>query len=428
MKTEISEKKLPFVEKYRPKSIKEMVGIPSNIEKIKKFLERFNLKLKNGNLSEKDRAILLEGPPGVGKTTVVHAIANDLGYTVVEMNASDVRTAAAIKKKLNETVSSANLLTFMKPKTYSRANGRKKIILIDEVDGISGQSDRGGLLALTNIIKKTKNPIIMTSNFYENKLSTIYKKYDKIKFGVLRKPSILNILKKITAFEDLKTDIKTLTKITENCGGDLRAAINDLEGFTRGIVNPDDWDTIDMHRDTQEKVFDFINEMFKRKSLLGAKQVADRADLDYNILHKIVYANLSSFVSDTKDMAMALINLAEADKIMGRIRKDMDWSFLPFFFDLCSGGVVLSVEFPNLHGYKRFNFPRFPKRLRFSEDPVAIELQKHFFVSRYDSILKIIPSIKEIINNLPKSEEKRFREKLAAELGISNGNLKKAIN
>jgi len=92
---------IPWIEKYRPKSIKEMIGFESSIiTKIKNFLENFENKIMSGKLSTKERAILLEGPPGVGKTTIVYAIANDLGYSVVELNASDTRTEEAINKKL----------------------------------------------------------------------------------------------------------------------------------------------------------------------------------------------------------------------------------------------------------------------------------------------------------------------------------------
>jgi hypothetical protein len=42
------------------------------------------------------RAALLSGPPGIGKTTTAHAVANDLGYEVVEFNASDTRSKKSV--------------------------------------------------------------------------------------------------------------------------------------------------------------------------------------------------------------------------------------------------------------------------------------------------------------------------------------------
>ena len=171
--SEIKEKNIPWVEKYRPQTIKDLIGFEKNSNKLKQFLDDFfNLQTKYRKLRKeiktisdpsiirkkklqlksfqlkmvRKKAILLIGPAGVGKTTIVYALANDYNMSVIELNASDVRTEDAIQNKLHETVKSTNLLSFTKKKS------RGKLILIDEVDGIHGQSDRGGVKALLNII------------------------------------------------------------------------------------------------------------------------------------------------------------------------------------------------------------------------------------------------------------------------------------
>lgn len=421
---------LPWFEKYRPKSTKNMVGFDHNIKTLKSFLENFDKKVQMGTLSSKERAVMLEGPPGVGKTTVVYALAHDLGYSVVEMNASDFRTEEQINKKLGDSVSSTNLMAFMEMGDDYKRNMRKKIILIDEVDGISGRSDKGGLSALLKVIDKTKNPIIMTCNFYDTKFKPLYDKADKIKCAVLRKPSIIKILKKIVKNEKLNIDEKSLSMIADNSGGDLRSAINDLQGVAQGIqvLDGKDVETMDMHRDIQEKIFSFLNNLYNEKTLLGAKIIASNTDFDYNLLHKIMYSNLENFVTDSKDISTALMNIAYADVVMGRIKKDMDFSSLPYYFDLVSGGVVLSVDYPNLSGYKRFIFPRyFGSRLKFAEDPVAIELQKCFTVSKHDVIMKILPQIKQLIDKCPKGKSKELMEKISEEFGLSSRDFKKYL-
>ncbi|MCP4762167.1 MAG: replication factor C large subunit [archaeon] len=421
----------PWFEKYRPQSTKEMVGFDTNIEKLKQFVINFYIKLRTGKLTKKDRAILLEGPPGVGKTTVVHALANDLGFDIIEMNASDARTEAAIKKKLNESVGTMNLMSFMENGAQNKR--RKKIILIDEVDGISGRSDRGGLATLQGIIDKTKTPIIMTSNFYDSKFKTLYDRVEKIKCNSLRVTSIIKILKNIAAKEKIKIDGKTLEKVAKNSSGDLRSAINDFQGLVQGYIklNLSDVDEIDLHRDTQEKIFDFIASMFKEQTLLGARNVASNADLDYNILHNIVNANLSNFVKNDNDMRLALMNLAEADVIMGRIKKKMDFSMLPYFFDIVSGGVVLSVDFPNVGGYKKFNFPRFSRtRTKFIDDPTAEILQKNFHLSKRDVMMYIMPYIQELINisgQISQAKSKSFKENIIEEFGFGKKEIKKYL-
>ena len=185
----VNESNIPWAEKYRPKLPKDMVGFQHVFDKLKTFVTEFysmknelkilkaqqdkaatpiekkkiDLKLKSfqAKLATK-RARLLIGPPGVGKTTVVYCLANDMNCSVIELNASDVRSQDAIKTRLSETVKSTNLLSF----TIQKSTG--KIILIDEVDGISGQSDRGGVAALVKIIENTQFPILMTCNFWDD--------------------------------------------------------------------------------------------------------------------------------------------------------------------------------------------------------------------------------------------------------------------
>jgi replication factor C large subunit len=421
---------IPWFEKYRPKTAKDMVGFENNIDQIHTFLENFKQKISNGTLGPNERAVLLEGPPGIGKTTVVYAIANDLGYNVVETNASDARTEAAIQKKLSQTVNSANLMSFMKPQKAEDSRDPKKIILIDEVDGISGQSDRGGLAALIKIIEKSHVPIIMTCNFYDTKFKALYDVSLKVKCGVLRGPSIIKILTRIAKAEKLNITEDIIKKITENSGGDLRSAINDLQGLSQGgsSIKISDVDGIDMHRDIQEKIYDFIMSMFKEKTVQGARDIASNTDLDYNIMHRVIFSNLPSFVQNLKDMARALTSLADADSLMGKIRSEMDYSMLPYYFDLVSAGVVFSVDSPNLFGFKKFMFPSLSSsRMKFAEEPIAEELQKRFNQSKHDVMMNIMTYIDDLIKNSPKTEESAIIERLANEFRVEPRELKKFL-
>ena len=148
----------PFTIKYQPKKTSEIIGQDAALKKLKDFVINFKKQRKN--------AALLYGPSGVGKTISVHTLANELNLEILEVNASDVRNADQINSMVGSAVGQMSLFA------------KGKIILVDEIDGLSGKEDRGGLLAIINIIEKSSFPIILTAtnpwDYKFNKLSPIF--------------------------------------------------------------------------------------------------------------------------------------------------------------------------------------------------------------------------------------------------------------
>ena len=133
---------IPWCEKYRAKCFEDVRGQELAVDKVKMFLKLF----------PKKRAIVLHGPPGTGKTSLAYAIASEMDAEVLELNASDFRN----KAKIAEIVGPAS-----QQKSLFR---KSKIILIDEVDGISAMQDRGGLVTLLGLLAKSAFPIVITAN------------------------------------------------------------------------------------------------------------------------------------------------------------------------------------------------------------------------------------------------------------------------
>lgn len=87
---------------------------------------------------------MISGPPGIGKSTAAKVIAKELGFSVLELNASDNRSKKTVENLLKDTSTSTSITRY---KDDNEAFKNKSVIIMDEVDGLSA-NDRGGLGAL----------------------------------------------------------------------------------------------------------------------------------------------------------------------------------------------------------------------------------------------------------------------------------------
>jgi len=131
-----------WVKKYRPNSSKEICGQDKAVKELKNHIEAY----KGG------KPLLLYGAPGTGKTSSVYAVAKELGFEIVEINASDSRNKDSINQILGGALKQQSLFS------------KGKIVLVDEIDGISGQKDRGGLPALIKLTEKSALVVLKTFN------------------------------------------------------------------------------------------------------------------------------------------------------------------------------------------------------------------------------------------------------------------------
>lgn len=381
------------------KEIKTLMEENKKIRSYNRTVEEKKQK-KESNLPPDKAAVLLEGPPGVGKTSIVYALANDLNMEVIETNASDTRTRDALELKLKETVKSRGIMDFI-------VQSKNKIILIDEVDGIYGVSDRGAVPSILDIIETTQFPVIMCSNEYKRNLQPLYNKVTKFEINPLSKEEILKIVKRILKNEKIENlNLNDLNFIIDKNNGDLRGIINDLQGICQGGLEGDNKELISqLHRDNTEEIFSLIRELFQdARTLQQARKITDKSDVDYNFLYKWVNENLPTFIRKNNELVIAYENLSTADEIFGRIRKNQYWSLLPYFYDLFSGGVVLArKQHPENEGFRRINFPRFTSTGFFSltvaERSFVEKVKDKYDVSEVEIIQNLLPFLRKLTSD-----------------------------
>ncbi|MCE7734475.1 MAG: replication factor C large subunit [Candidatus Heimdallarchaeota archaeon] len=316
---------LPWVEKYRPKSRTDLVGNDTVISQLLEFLSTWNHKKSRP-------AILLVGPPGCGKTSVTHAIANDLDFLVTEVNASDARSKNRINDALRIT-SEFQRLDF---------EDKKQLILMDEVDGLSGRYDRGGLNEFMKILKNTKYPVICTANDPESdKILTLMRrmKIRKLDFHRLEEYEIISLLEKIASKENFNLDENILEKIAENSAGDIRAAINELESLYYGkeIGNLE-------KRDKAKVLTETFNDLYRAKNYHEASRVWSNAPSTYLPLLLHLFDQTSKQCRTSEELYKSYVQIANADLVLTRIMKTQNWGLLKYFFAFIGPGIALSKD------------------------------------------------------------------------------------
>ena len=326
----------PLIHKYIPKTTNEIIGQDDVIKQLKSFIVNFKREKKN--------SALIYGSSGSGKTCSVYAIANELGYEVIEVNASDFRNAEQINQKVGNAIKQQSLFA------------KCKIILVDEIDGLSGHEDRGGIQAITKLIEGSTYPIIMTAtNPFDNKFSSLRSKSNLIEFKQLDYLSIFKILKKICDSEKIKYDEEVLKAFSRRSGGDARAAINDLQLLTqhKKELTKESLEELS-DRNKTDNIMTALNKIFKTTDLKIAISAFDNVEEDMNEQLLWIDENLPKEYTKPEDLAKAYEMFSKADVFSRRIKRRQDYRFLVYINALITAGIAAAKKekYKNLVEYR----------------------------------------------------------------------------
>jgi replication factor C large subunit len=375
--------------KHKPRTLTEIIG---NAEAIRKFVDW--IKSWERGVPKK-RAAFLYGPPGIGKTVTVEAAAHDFKLEFVEKNASDYRTEGAI----NQFAGLAS--------QYRSLFGGSRMILLDELDGLTGTSDRGGVKATTDVVKTAQCPVVLVANnAYDPRFTNLRSYCLLIEFKKPATGEVARHLKQICEQEGIHGDENALKFIAQRSGGDVRSAVNDLQALGQGKKNLAYEDVSWLgYRDRQENIFNVLRMIIYGKTCASAKQAANIADADTDMLFEWIYENVPAHLTDPHDLADAMNALAIADVYRGRIRTTQDWGFMRYVIDYMTAGVAMARKNTKASGWIPFRFPQRIQMLSRSKAERAMRLsigakvKRKSHISALRASKEIVPYLKIIFKN-----------------------------
>ncbi|PAA68229.1 hypothetical protein BOX15_Mlig000282g7, partial [Macrostomum lignano] len=363
------QQQLMWVDKYKPRSLKQIIGQSgpaSCASKLVAWLSSWHRHLASGvkrgvaqpfqrfnNDGSALKAALLSGPPGIGKTTTATLACKELGFECLELNASDTRN----KRSLHEIVGEA-LGTFSVGAMFGGGGGgggteegRRRCIVMDEVDGMAGNEDRGGVAELIQLIKASQVPIICICNDRNHmKMRSLANYCFDLRFQRPRPEQIRAAAMSIASREGLKVDAQALLDVINASNNDVRQTIHNLQAWTSNSGGSSGADQLRKDASRSRKDLRFGPFDLVRKALssdeMADKSINQLSDLffqDYNMEPLFIQENypltepdsLRSLPSSKRDLRRLQLLSQAADSIAlgdvcGRsVRSQGSWSLLP---------------------------------------------------------------------------------------------------
>ena len=452
-----------LTDKYRPVNINDLVGNKGEIQSLYEWLKDWDDVHIKGNKKKINpvrgnwqnapkvnaKAAIISGPPGIGKTSTARILTANLGFEILELNASDTRNKKNIEKMIGDLSKNNSMDYYTKDKSLreeKKANIHKKsVIIMDEVDGCGG-SDRGGIAALIQVIKLTKTPIIWIWNDIDSqKVSSLKNHWLEIKFVRPSPKQIINRIMQIAKTEGLEIEEKGLQLLIDQSGWDIRQVITQIQM----ILNT--WTKI-TYKDITSRVglvskdqklminpFQAVNKLLMKEESEKMK-FRDKMDmfyLDYNFTPLLVQenyltameSNFKGTKKDTQRLANAAALLSLGDTFDNKMRSNNEWTLLQ---DI---GFWMTVA-PSHYAQGVIRFPRFPEWLGKNStktkskrliNELKLALGHRTQWSRSTLLNDYLPVIFDVVYNELKNDNFDEAIKLLDELNITSDQFKEHI-
>ncbi len=333
-----------FIDKYKPKLSKDVVGNNSQINQIKEWLKLWKRRTDASGVKQ-PQALIVIGPTGCGKSVSTEIACREAGYEPIFYYAEDEISAKALIEQSKQ----------------GSIFAKKKALVFEEYNVPAA------------LLEQSASPVIIIT---EDNLHKFRRKCMLVKFGKIRHDSIASYLKAICKKEGLKVDDIIINQIAKMSDGDVRAALVDLEIGIGSL------------REHNDNIFETLKILFRTMSIDNAVIAMEKCDSD---IEDWLQENVADQY-DIESTARAYEYLAKADMFSARIMRRNMWSLDKYKKNIAVFGTVLSKKKAN----NRFSMYR-PPYYRKQQMPL-LKVANHVHASQKKASA-YMPLLKQIMQN-----------------------------
>jgi len=289
------------------------------------------------------------------------------------------------------------------------------MIFVDEVDGIHGRSDYGGVEALVDILKEPTVPIVLAANSEtSDKMKSIKKVTTTVKMRPIPPRLMRFYLEEILRREGASLKIGSVIKLVLDSRGDIRSMLNSAQAIVWGFEPQSDrsYETTDIEAT--------VNAFFKAKSLDEATIILYSLRIDPQEKINAFYSSVITSTISKKDMQEMLDVISEADMLYGKIIRNQEWRLLRYLdsilLKLYKEGIQVRYSQYNL-SWPLLNRLRWDGR---ALKELALIFSKKMHISRSTFSIFYLPYIllcmknKTLVMDLSESQNEIIKKEMAS--------------
>jgi replication factor C large subunit len=342
---------MDWTEKYRPARLEDIVGNSAALRQMVSWAQSW---------TSKSKPLLIYGKPGIGKTSSAYALANDMKWDVIELNASDQRTAAVIERIAGAGSTTASL-----------SGSSRKLIVLDEADNLQGSSDRGGAKAIIECIRNARQPMILIANDLYGLSPELRYRCEPVQFRAIPARSIGPRLRHLCAAEKISCSEGAIQAIAESAEGDIRSAINMLYAAAIGRERVEEVQVHSSQKDERVSIFSLITAIFHRTPDEELMRLSYDVDDTPETIEQWVEGNIH-LLPTLPALAKGYRSLSRADEYLGNTYRRQYHTLWRYATAIMLLGVADAAEGKGIHA--RIMPPERWKKMSAAKKQKAIRL------------------------------------------------------